>query len=537
MSTDFVEAELVEEPGPREPPVSWREGLAVILGVVLADIAVYRGHGYAGWAVMTAGAALLLVFGLPRGRTLRGQRQWRSAAVVAVMLAVLTARMLWCGWALQVGLSAVLLMALALALSGVVPYVLEVLVFPAHMMLGGLLGIAPYTRILRRPAGRRGRVAGLSIVLPLVTFLAFSLLFILANPDLLTSFGERIERVLRAVREWLIDYAPEPAEVVFWLVCAWIAIGMLRPLLSRPLLEEWERRPPQVKAGGAPSPSPLYSACRNTLLTVIVLFAIYLVFEYQTLWWRVFPPGFHYSGYAHQGAAWLTVALALATFILSLAFRGSILHDPHVGRLRRWAWIWSLENVLLAIAVYHRLYIYIGFNGMTRMRVVGIFGISAVLVGFLLVVWKIARNRGFLWLLRRHLWTVAVAVYFYGVLPVDPFVVQYNVRRILEGDSAPAVQISVHPISAEGVMYLPPLLQCDDEMVREGVRAYLAEERALSAGRAAKRAAQGWTAYQAADEQLGQRLNGMADELAAYDDHALRRATLQRFHDYAYQWY
>ena len=182
---------------------------------------------------------------------------------------------------------------------------------------------------------------------------------------------------------------------------------MFRPLLSRPLLEEWARWEQHPKRGGAPSPSPLYAACRNTLVTVIVLFAIYLVFEFKTLWWRVFPPGFHYSGYAHEGAAWLTVALALATLILSLAFRGSILLDPRLRALRRWAWIWSLENVLLAIAVYHRLYIYIGFNGMTRMRIVGIFGISAVLVGFLLVLWKIAHHRGFLWLLRRHLWTVA----------------------------------------------------------------------------------------------------------------------------------
>ena len=103
--------------------------------------------------------------------------------------------------------------------------------------------------------------------------------------------------------------------------------------------------------------------------------------------------------------------------------------------------------MLLAIAVYHRLYIYIGFNGMTRMRMVGIFGISAVLVGFLLVLWKIARNRGFLWLLHRHLWTVAMAVYVYSVIPVDVVVVQYNVHRILAGDPAQSVQISVHPIA------------------------------------------------------------------------------------------
>ena len=282
---------------------------------------------------------------------------------------------------------------------------------------------------------------------------------------------------MQTFRQWLIEFSPHPAEMVFWCVVAWIAIGMLRPLLSRPLFEERARWEQQLsgKRGGAPSPSPLYAACRNTLATAIVLFAVYLVFEFQTLWCRVFPPGFYYSGYAHQGAAWLTVALALATLILSLAFRGSILHDPRVRGLKLLAWIWSLENVLLAIAVYHRLYIYIGFNGLTRMRMVGICGISAVLAGFLLVLWKIARNRGVLWLLRRHLWTVAIAVYLYSLMPVDVLVVRYNARRILAGDSAPSVQISVHPISAEGLLHLPPLLDCEDDIVREGVTAYLAD--------------------------------------------------------------
>lgn len=110
---------------------------------------------------------------------------------------------------------------------------------------------------------------------------------------------------------------------------------------------------------------------------------------------------FVYSGDAHEGAAWLTVALALATFILSLVFRGSVRCDARLPKLRMLAWAWSLENVLLAFAVYNRLFIYVGFNGMTRMRIVGLFGITAVLVGFVVVLVKIAKNHSFVWLIRR----------------------------------------------------------------------------------------------------------------------------------------
>ena len=143
--------------------------------------------------------------------------------------------------------------------------------------------------------------------------------------------------------------------------------------------------------------------------------------------------------------------------------------------LRRLAWIWSIENLLLALAVYHRLSIYIGFNGMTRMRTVGLLGITAVVVGFVLVVHKITRGHDFRWLIRRQLWTVAIAIYLYAVIPVDPLVHTYNVRRILSGDPAPSVQISVHPIDSAGVLVLFPLLESDDALLREGVRALLAE--------------------------------------------------------------
>ena len=90
----------------------------------------------------------------------------------------------------------------------------------------------------------------------------------------------------------------------------------------------------------------------------------------------------------------------------------------------------------MALAVYHRMHIYINFNGMTRMRTVGLLGITAVVIGFVLVVWKIVHGRGFVWLINRQLWTLAAAIFLYAVLPVDWLVHTYNVRRILRGELA-----------------------------------------------------------------------------------------------------
>ncbi|MCL4202244.1 MAG: DUF4173 domain-containing protein [Pirellulaceae bacterium] len=526
------EPEIPEtETGQASSPFEWREIAALVALVVVADLTLYRGHGPAGIALFLVVAPVLFLLGSPAPTISR------TLCCIAGMLIVLAGRLVWCGSVLMLPIGLALLVAFAMSLSGQRPYVLEALVFASQSVWAGYRGLAEFGRSLLRVRTGVARMTWLSVVLPATTALVFSTLFVLANPDLMEAFGEHISRGLTAVREWLIQAVPEPLEVLFWLAVLWISMGLLRPVMGGSGSEENLRGRAKVDRPAEQRPSPLYPAFRNTLIVVIALFAAYLVFEFKTLWFRVFPDGFHYSGYAHEGAAWLTVALALATVVLSAIFRGEVLRDPRLPKLQRMAWLWSVENLLLALAVYNRLFIYIGFNGMTRMRIIGLFGISAVVVGFLLVVWKIARHRDFVWLIRRHLWTLAIAIYLWAITPVDIITVRYNVQRILTGDPAPSVQISVHPISAEGIPWLLPLLECDDPVIREGVRAMLAE-RLEQAENAIPRLDQlGWTAFQIADQVVLERLRPKRAEWTRYEDHSERAASLAKFHDYAYQWY
>ncbi len=518
--------------------VQWRELAAVVLMVVLCDLTIYRGTGFAGYALLFALAPLLLAGGAPRLGDVR------SAALVGVMLLVLAARLLWGGSAFQAALGFGLLAAFAMSLAGMRPYVLETAVFGAQALLAGWRGLWSYGRFAAQRLPSMRGVAWLSLLLPGTAFVVFAVIFVLANPDLLASFGERVHHFFTHLHEWLARVTPAPAELLFWGVVAWLTAGLLRPVVDQAVLLVGDF---EGAAGDSeeiataelvkPAATPLYPAFRNTLATVIALFAVYLTFEFQTLWFREFPAGFHYSGYAHEGAAWLTVALALATAILSLVFRGRVLSDPRLPNLRRLAWVWSAENLLLAAAVYNRLFIYIGFNGMTRMRMVGLFGISAVVAGFLLVLWKIARHHNFLWLMRRQLWTLAAACYLFALTPVDLVAHSYNVRRILAGDPAPSVQISVHPIRSEGLLVLTPLLECDDPLIREGVRAMLAARYEQLRASAARDAAQGWTRWQIADRLALEQLHRVRHTWRRYTSSQERATALETFHEYAYQWY
>lgn len=522
--------QLRREPLPPPPPVRRAEVLAVLAFVALADFALYRGGGYAGFAVWFLGAPALMWLGAA------APRRGTTLAVLAGCLALGAVRLVWAGSPLVVASGFALLTAFAMALSGQRPYALETLAFGAQAVAGGAAGLAQYGRGLRGRSPRLPAIRWLEVGLPVTAVAAFAVVFLLANPDLVTAFGTGLERILDAVRTVVLEIVPGPLEVASWFAVAWLAAGLLRPLAGRlapagPSLEELL---------AAPIPSDTdpgwHRAFRNTLLGLIGLFAAYLVFEVATLWLRALPAGFAYSGYAHQGAAWLTFALALATALLSFMFSSRAPEDARDGGLRRLAWIWSGLNLLLAVAVYHRLWIYVGFNGLTRMRIVGICGTSAVVAGFLLVCWKIAHRRDFVWLVRHQLWALALTVYSYALLPVDALVVGYNVRRILAGDPKPSVMLACHPIGPEGVPALVPLLDAPDPVIRDGIRALCAACLVEGEDDVSRSTAAGWSAFQLVDRRALGILRDARPAWAAIPA-ADRAAAWDRFVASARRWY
>lgn len=515
-----------------ESPVTWWEIVSLVLIIVLCDVTIYRGSGFAGYAALVAGVSVLLVVGVP------SKRPQVATWVFAILVAGVAARLVWCGSGLSLAAGVVVMFGFAMSLVGRTPYLIHTAVFASQAFAAGHHGLNHYWSSMARmrPPSRVQNI--FALILPVYALVVLGTLFIFANPDLASALSARFSDLFTVIGQWLENLTPAPLEALFCIAAGWIAIGLLRPILPS-VSDEADAEPsePAETITTDPRPTPLFEAFRNTLFMVVGLFAVYLVFEFQTLWFREFPEGFHYSGYAHEGAAWLTVALALATVMLSLMFRGRVLSDPRLPLLRKLSWLWSVENVILALAVYNRLSIYVNFNGMTRMRTVGLLGMTSVLVGFLLVVRKISKGHDFRWLVRRQLWTVAFAVYLYAVLPVDAWVMRHNVQRVLAGDLSPAVQISVHQTSAEGVLQLFPLTRCDDEIIREGVKAILAQYQNYSENLATKRKSLGWTSRQIADEELLRTLQESQNDWSVYKDEPHRSAAITRFHEYTYQWF
>ena len=505
----------------------WRAWTVLIAMVALVDIMLYRSAGFAGPAVFFPVAFALLLWG-------RGQNDWNTSLIVVTsLLILLSGSMIWAGGYGQIIAAVWLLIAANLSAQGVTPYLLESTVALATLVPGGyefLHGFQlSWRRLILDPVDHARPSRAMNFLLPIISVVVFGTVFVLANPDVIKKLSTMLSGFYEQIQIWMSRFSA--FEIVIWCLTFWLTAGLLCPAVRKSIDTNGVLRNEE-------NPNyehPMFRPFRNTLATLISLFVMYLIFEFCTLWFRDFPEGFHYSGYAHEGAAWLTVALGLATLTLSLIFRGSMMNDNRVASLKKLAWVWSALNFLLAASVYNRLLIYVDFNGMTRMRVVGLLGISAVVGGFVLVLVKIVQRQRFIWLIRRQLWVLAMAVYLYLTVPVDMLVHRYNVQRILAGSVAPCVQISEHPITDDALPVLLPLLESENQTIREGIRALL-RNRLILLQSAARQNSQHWTATQFGKTQALQKLQTAEASLQQFST-ATNASALQDFHDYAMQWW
>lgn len=438
----------------KEPPYKIREYVSLFLALVLADVCLYKGGGFAGFALLFFMMPMIVFAGA-------GMRK-RSAAscVIAAFLLIIALRSLYLGNAIITLTGIILIYAFAYSMTG--RRILHENTIQAILIMV-IMGVRSLFRYGKNIKDERGQNRIALIIVPLVFVIVFAFIFIMANPVLKDSMKDFYNS---------LDYfIPNINRIIFWIVMLILVAGLLRPPYELLTENKKSESIPEKKYGNHESSH--YAITRNTIIALIILFAVYFVFEFYYLWIRPIPDDFRYSEYAHQGAAWLTFALAFATLIIWLVFNKDLMRDDRISNLKKIVWIWCAENFVLALCAFHRTQIYVHYNGFSRMRVLAVFGIATVVAGFILVVWKVAHAKKFKWLIRRQIMALLIALILYLVTPVDYIVTKYNVSRIMKGDYAPTVQIAAHDVGIGGVPALIPLLDSDKEVISEGIAALL----------------------------------------------------------------
>lgn len=525
----FTAANSAQQPKSQVQPINpanWLHWAMVVALVAITDIALYQGgFGYTGWAVWLVFSGALLVVGVLFSHRLPVTA---STALLCAIAGLTAMRMIWQGNFGLTFFAVGQLLLLALLAQGLPISLVAYLRF-----LWGLLPQA-FRAILASTISTSGirlsHLQWMEFFLPAALTGLFAAIFLMANPDTVARFTASLSEFTDFCFNWIFSIGI--AQPLLWSVVAIVGLGAIvpswkkiLPSISVPRAQQWSQQ--------STSTIRAYRISRNTLVCVVSLFTLYLIGEFSTMWFREFPEGFYYSGYAHAGAAWLTVALTLSTAVMSAIFQPAGLDQGCYLRLMRWAKIWSVLNLLLALCVFNRLWIYIGYNGMTRMRVVAILGVCCVIVGFSLVLIKAARRFSFPWLVEKQILALTVFLFMLTVLPVDYIVYSMNSRWVRNGDPAPAVQITEHRLSDSGYLAILPLLDCDDPVIREGVAAMLASRMATTQSDTT------WQCFQGATWRLESL--GSADykeQLSPWlEDESARNNAIRRFKDHVWKWY
>jgi hypothetical protein len=442
--------------------------MAMIAIVALADLALYQGAGGAGLAVLFAGIpAILFLAANARGVS-------RRFAAISALLALVAGRCLWQSSAGATILGMAMLLPFAIALRTSRSFIPELVASTLGSAWGSVRQLGSFGATLTRVARPAwlAHASWAAFYIPAALVVVFGAIFAAANPVIQAWLGSVVELTNG------LAWAPSPLRFVFWGGCAIAAAGLLRPVirtiacLDARLGVAHASEPTDL----APPASRLAIA-RNGMIALNALFLGYNVLDAVYLWGGHAPSGVTHTEYAHAGTAWLTVAFVLSTIVLGALFRGPIEHDARGKLARGLAYAWAGQNFILAVGTFRRITMYIAYSGLTELRIVGIFGTSLATLGLAIVVCKVWRRRTMLWVMRRQLDALAVAIAAFVVTPTGDLAMRYNVARIAADQYRPLLHLYEQPIRAEAVPALLPLLDHPDPAVREGVAVIVAAQR------------------------------------------------------------
>jgi len=268
-------------------------------------------------------------------------------------------------------------------------------------------------------------------------------LFMHANPV--------VAQVVARCWRWLTqDGWPSLGRVGEWMLAAALSWMLLRA--------RWRiRRPPGADAAPMSDHSALAIRC---MLIFNLVFLLHNALDAAYLrGGHALPTGTTYARYAQQGSHTLLITALLAAAIMLLWFRpGSPLERSRPARAL--LFIWLAQNVVVLLGAAYRLWRYVEVFGLTRWRCCAALWMALVVVGLLLIGWRIFRSWDNGWLIDANLSVLAMVVLVLGWCDADSVIAWQNVRQLGPGPapgSAEEHRPDIAYLSSLGASAVPAL--------------------------------------------------------------------------------
>jgi len=283
--------------------------------------------------------------------------------------------------------------------------------------------------------------------IPLMTFCLFLLIYNFASPF----FGEYVALSFTWLNE-VFSFIWETisfSHLLFWVLGILIITGSLFDARVRSFVDQEGRlsdlmkrvrktkplgptvdREAYMRLHGKKNPLGLkreaYVSIMLMVLVNLLLVAVNFI-DIETLWYGFkVPIGFSLKQFVHEGTFLLIFSILLSMGILLYFFRGNQNFYAKNKWLKRLAYVWIAQNVLLVISVFLRNYHYIDYHGLAYRRIGVIAFLLLTAVGLVTLLLKIQQRKSFYYLLRVNSWAVYLVLVAMCFVNWDVHVVNYN---------------------------------------------------------------------------------------------------------------
>lgn len=161
-----------------------------------------------------------------------------------------------------------------------------------------------------------------------------------------------------------------------------------------------------------------------------VLFAFINFIDVKWVWFQFnITNGFNLKAFVHEGTGYLLLSLLLSIGLILFFFRNNLNFYPKSKLLKNLAYVWIVQNIILAISVVVRTGYYINFHGLASKRIALLVFVSMVLFGLLTLMLKIAQQRNFAFILRTNSAYMLGAIVFCACIPWNFTIAKHNLAH------------------------------------------------------------------------------------------------------------
>lgn len=164
------------------------------------------------------------------------------------------------------------------------------------------------------------------------------------------------------------------------------------------------------------------------LLNLLLFFINWL--DVQYVWFGfTYKQNINLVEYVHEGAGLLIFSIVMAMLLLLFFFRGNLNFYNRSKWLKRGAYLWIVQNMILVVSVFFRDYYYIHAHGLAYKRIGVLVFLILVMSGLVTVFIKINRIKTSYYLLKINAWVVMISFVTASCLHWDEIIMRYNLAH------------------------------------------------------------------------------------------------------------